>query len=170
VVCTLYDPSSLRVRVDVPQGEVGKVGVGMRAQVLSDSRPGTPYHGEVIRLVHKADIQKVTLQVHVRVEDEDALLRPEMLAQVRFLSSGAGAGRDESGTTTLFVPSRLIVDDKHVWVVEGSSRTAAKRALELGAVHGDEVEVRSGLNASDKLIDQGRERLSEGARLKVREE
>lgn len=167
VVCTLYDPSSMRVRVDVPQGEVSKVGVGMRVDVLADSRPNKPYAGEVIRLVHKADIQKVTLQVHVRIEGADDLLRPEMLVQARFLA--LGGTQASTDTSLVLVPARLI-ENGHVWLVEGASRTAVRRAVERGAAHGELVEVRSGVNASDKLIDSGRAGLSEGARLKIRGE
>jgi RND family efflux transporter MFP subunit len=169
VVCTLYDPRSIRVRVDIPQGEVGKVGVGMRAEILAESRPGRPYRGEVIRLVHKADIQKVTLQVHVRIEDGDALIRPEMLVQARFIAS-ADAAPTASGVRESFaIPARLVIDGGRVWVIDGSSRTARLRTVEVGPRSGDEVEIRSGLNATDKLIDVGREELVEGARVTTRE-
>jgi HlyD family secretion protein len=168
-VCTLFDPKSLRVRVDVPQGDVAKVGVGARAEVLSDSRPGKPYHGTVLRLVQKADIQKVTLQVHVLIEDEDELLRPEMLCQVRFLARGGeGAGAAAGATTAVLVPRELVVDGSKVWVVSGDG-TATLRAVELGGEQGDQVVIRSGINASDKLIASGRENVTEGARVEIRE-
>ncbi|MCY3002813.1 MAG: efflux RND transporter periplasmic adaptor subunit [Planctomycetota bacterium] len=169
VVCTLYDPHSIRVRVDIPQGEVGKVGVGMQAEVLAESRPGKPYRGEVIRLVHRADIQKVTLQVHVRLADGDELVRPEMLVQTRFLSSGSASGGTQDSTNVVLVPARL-VSDGHVWVVDGATGTAAKRKVELGARTGDDVEIKSGVNASDKLIDARGVALEAGARVRGRSE
>lgn len=167
-VCTLFDPRSLRVRVDVPQGEVAKVGVGARAEVLSDSRPGKPYHGEVLRLVQKADIQKVTLQVHVLVEDEDELLRPEMLCQVRFLARGGEGAGATGATTAVLVPRELVVEGSKVWLVSGDG-TATLREVELGGEQGDQVVVASGVNASDKLIAAGRENVSEGVRVEIRE-
>ncbi len=169
VVCTLYDPHSIRVRVDIPQGEVGKVGVGMKAEVLAESRPGRPYHGEVIRLVHRADIQKVTLQVHVRLDDGDELVRPEMLVQARFLSSGSAATGTQASTSVVLVPARL-VSDGHVWVVDGANGTAARRKVEIGARMGDDVELTSGVNASDKLIDARGAALEVGARVRGRNE
>jgi HlyD family secretion protein len=166
-VCTLFDPKSLRVRVDVPQGDVSKVGVGAQAEVLSDSRPGRPYHGSVLRLVQKADIQKTTLQVHVLVEDEDELLRPEMLCQVRFLARGGGPAEAAGGTTAVLVPKELVLEGK-VWVVSGDGK-ATLRTVELGGEQGDHVVVTSGINASDKLITSGRENLAEGTRVEIRE-
>jgi RND family efflux transporter MFP subunit len=169
VVCTLYDPASLRVRVDVPQGEVGKAKLGQRALVLADSRPKTPYAGEVVRVVHKADIQKVTLQVHVRILDGDALLRPEMLCQVRFLASEDALADGTGAVDRLSIPTRL-VDNGAVWVLDGASGRAALRRVEIASSDSEWAEVESGLNASDKLIDAGRERLSVDARVVVREE
>lgn len=166
LVCTLYDPAQLRVRVDVPQGEIGKLSVGQRAEVLAESRPGKPYRGEVSRVVHRADIQKVTLQAHVKLEDADTLLRPEMLCQVRFLSTGATPS--SSNTQRVRIPARFVVDGDSAWIV-GADQTAVLRELELGAKVGDDVEVLAGLNLSDKLIDGGREGLRDGARVKIRE-
>jgi len=56
-VCTLYDPNSLRVRVDVPQANVAGLLVGQRVEILSQSRKGQPYQGEVLRVVQRADIR-----------------------------------------------------------------------------------------------------------------
>jgi len=167
-VCTLYDPRSIRVRVDIPQGEVGKVGVGMQAEVLAESRPGRPYRGEVIRLVHKADIQKVTLQVHVRIAEGDELVRPEMLVQTRFLASGGGAREQGAATSVVLIPARLLLEGNRVWVVDGASGTARLRNITPGSRVGEEVEIREGLNASDKLIDSPSDELVEGARVQIR--
>jgi RND family efflux transporter MFP subunit len=171
LVCTLFDPAHLRVRVDVPQGEIAKANVGQRAEVLAESRTGKPYHGRVLRVVQKADIQKVTLQVHVLLEDADELLRPEMLCQVRFLSSGAGAaGAAATAMQSVLIPARLVQDGSSVWVVDGATRAARKRNVVLGAPQGEWVEVTSGLNVSDKLIDVGREGLKDGSLVRIREE
>jgi RND family efflux transporter MFP subunit len=168
-VCTLYDPNSLRVRVDVPQANVAGLQIGQRVEVLSESRKGQPYQGEVLRVVQRADIQKVTLQVHVRVNDEDELLRPEMLVQARFF--GTGDSDDSSGSseasTLVLIPSRVL-EGETVWVVDGATGLAAKRALTLGNVRGDRTEVLSGLNISDKVVDEGRRQLEEGNRIKIR--
>jgi len=169
LVCTLFDPMHLRVRVDVPQGEIAKANVGQRAEVLAESRTGKPYRGRVLRVVQKADIQKVTLQVHVLLEDADELLRPEMLCQVRFLSTGGPSGLDATGTQSVLIPARLL-DGGKVWVVDGATRAARKRSVVLGATQGEWVEVTSGINISDKLIDDGRNGLTEGAVVRIREE
>jgi multidrug efflux pump subunit AcrA (membrane-fusion protein) len=175
-VCTLYDPTRLRVRVDVPQGDVEKLFVGQAAEVLSESRGGRPYRGEVLRIVQRADIQKVTLEAQVRVFDADGLLRPDMLTQVRFLSARAdGAPVSREGSTgdapralgaaqRIAIPANVL-DGDTLWVYDPVANVAYERTIERGAPlerNGAEglVEVRAGLLLTDKVVDGGRAALS----------
>ena len=175
-VATLYDPRSVRVRVDVPQGELAKLSVGQAARIEADSRPGRPYTGEVTRLVRQADINKVTLQAHVRVTDGDELLRPEMLVQARFLAAPEVVGRSVAGageapaaaTATLLVPAALVRDGS-VWVLDALGKRAERRTVRVGAARGADVEVLDGLNLSDKLIASRLEELEPGTRVEPRE-
>jgi HlyD family secretion protein len=173
-VVTLFDPTRLRVRVDVAQGEVGKLVVGQRVELASEARAGRPYRGELLRVVQKADIQKTTLQAHVRVLDPDELLRPEMLCQARFFALAAPGGPADAGSPAdsalapLEIPRRLLDEQGRVWVVAGDG-TAARRKLDASG-DGEWVRVTSGLNRSDKLVDEGRAALTEGARLRVTKE
>jgi HlyD family secretion protein len=174
VLCTLFDPQSLRLRVDVPQSDVFRLAVGGRAEILIEGRAGQPYAGEIVRVVQKADIQKVTLQVHVRIEGGDGRLRPEMLAQARFLSTDApGAPETGSGPgSSVEIPARVVENGRSVWIVDGVSGRAKRREISLAAgaetAGADQwVLVLSGLDLSDKVIDRGRQDLTEGARLRL---
>lgn len=169
-VATLFDPRSLRVRVDVPQQDLARLAVGQDVLVESDARPGRPYAGTVLRIVQRADIQKVTLQAHVRVLEPDGLLRPEMLVQARFLAAAAEAtAAAEAGlSTAVSIPARLVDAEGRVWVLEPRGGTAARRAVELGARDGESVVVRAGLDLSDKLLDAEGEPLREGQRVRER--
>ncbi|HTF89152.1 MAG TPA: efflux RND transporter periplasmic adaptor subunit [Planctomycetota bacterium] len=171
LVCTLFDPAHLRVRVDVPQADVSKLRVGGTAEIALDVRAGKPYHGEIVRVLEKADIQKVTLQVHVRIDDGDEWVRPEMLAQVRFhaapSASSAEAPNAAASNQRVEVPARVVDAGGRVWIIDGVKGTAQPRKLELGAQSGEWVEVLSGLDVSDKVIDEGRAGLEAGDPVRV---
>ena len=180
-VCSLYDPQSLRIRVDVPQSDVEALALGQEAEILSDSRPGRPYAGRVLRIVQLADIQKVTLEAQVRVLDADELLRPDMLAQVRFYSSArptAAPGSRASTRRRLAVPPDLVTGGA-VWVHDPVGDRAVRRAVRTGsAVTGPDgsalLEIVEGIDWSVELIDEGRVALPadagpEGAPIVVRE-
>ncbi len=172
-VCSLFDPASLRVRVDVPQDEIGQVRVGQMAEILADARPGEPYQGEVIRIVEQADIQKVTLEAQVRVVDADGLLRPDMLTQVRFFTDG-GDGKESSSPSgsSMAAPQtvglrvalpRRVIDGDGVWLFDPVESKARRVGVEVGAAvatpdgkSGEWVEIRRGINLTDKVVDGGR--------------
>ena len=116
--------------------------------------------------MHFADIQKVTLQVHVRVLDPDEWLRPEMLCQVGFRGD-AGVSLATTAADVVLVPARL-VDAGFAWVVTAEGK-ATRRPVKTGARMGDHVEVVDGLNLADKVIDGGRERISEGVCVRTQE-
>ncbi len=167
-VCSLYDPERLRVRVDVPFEEVAATSIGQAAEIVCDARPGRPYRGEVTRRVQLADVQKVTLEVQVRVVDPDEALRPDMVCQVRFLGASNGGPTDPAdGPDSVAIPVRLLVGGDRVWVVGASEARARLRRVEVQQRDGDWVEVSGGLNATDKLIDDGRDRLEEGRRVHI---
>lgn len=172
-VCSLYDPAALRVRVDVPQDDIDRLFVGQRAEIVTNARPDTAYAGEVIRLVQLADIQKVTLEAQVKIKGGDGLLRPDMLAQVRFFGSGqaprgeSGEDSNEGPSTGAFLIPRRLVKDGAVWVLEPVESVARRRELSLGAERGDDIEVLDHMDATTKILDSGGAALSEGTRVKV---
>jgi len=167
-VCSLYDPASLRVRVDVPQDDVDRLFIGQRAEITTNARSDRPYVGEVIRLVQLADIQKVTLEAQVRITDGDGLVRPDMLAQVRFFGNASPSSSSSTSEGRVFLIPVRLVEDSAVWVLDPIRNVAVRRVLELGAERGDEVEVLEHLDATTKILDPGANALSEGARVHVR--
>lgn len=94
IVATLYDPSRLQVRVDVPLADAGGIVIGQACEVTVEVLQGVTLRGVVIRIGHEADIQKNTLEVKVRLIEPPGVLRPEMLARVKLL---AGAVNQAAG-------------------------------------------------------------------------
>ena len=181
VVATLFDPEHLRVRVDVEQSEVRKLALGQHARIAAPTRPGKPYDGEVTRIVAQANVEKVTLQVHVKIAQPDAALRPEMLVEVSFQANEAAAGApgaapgatgaagETPATRAVWIPARLI-EDGAVWIVDAGSGRAARRAVEVATRDGERALVTRGLDLSDKVIDGGRAGLAVGRRLEITNE
>lgn len=173
-VIHVYNPKKLQVRVDVPLADAAKVGVDQPARVIVDVLPDRAFIGRVTRLVHRADISKNTVQVKVAIEKPSALLKPDMLARVKFLATSGGgnqsANKAATGASsasavsgpnmTVFVPKQAIRrggnDDgaaSHAWVVMPGSNRLRRQAVTLGRTsHGDWVAVTQGLNPGDALV------------------
>lgn len=186
-VARLYEPSQLQVRADVPLTDAGKVGIGTRAHITTEAAPNRTFHGEVTRIVHRADIQRNTVQVKVRIDEPNSLLKPDMLTRVRFLSAGETsiAGQDadpatgnaeKAGSLRLYIEERAVInrngDRADVWVVEpgrdGRSSRAVRREITLGDRDGEMVLVRSGLRPGDRLIVNPPDSLASGTRVRLR--
>lgn len=133
-VVHLYDPERLQVRVDVPLADASQVRVGQACEVVVDVLPDQVFMGEVSRITHRADLQKNTLQVKVSVLNPAEILKPEMLARVRFIGTSSGPPVPGltpdalSGDTTVDVASPVLntsrvrvpescLDGQIVWVV-----------------------------------------------------
>ncbi len=159
-VVSLYDPSRLRIRVDVPQSEIGKLAVGAAAEIRAEGVAGEPFRGTIARIVHRADIQKLTVQVHVPVTKPDARLRPEMLCQVRFSGGGAsategaahGAATHSAAAATFVAIPANALRDGAVFVVDPDGRVR-RTSVRRVATDGDRVVV-DGLDLTAKVVTE----------------
>ncbi len=180
-VVHIYDPERLRVRVDVPLADASYISVGQRCEVVVEILPDRVFVGEVLRATHEADLQKNTLEIQVAVHDPDPLLRPEMLARVKFLSSsGSGVGgggeaeRGEAGAQAeALVPAEAVEEDAGralVWVVrERRNDCGSLGPVSVDVIGGGEggwVRVRGGVRPGD-LIAVGLDRPRAGERVVV---
>jgi HlyD family secretion protein len=121
-VIHIFDPERLQVRVDVPLADAAHVRVGQRCEVVVEVLPDRTFSGQVVRITGEADLQKNTLQSKVRIESPSPILRPEMLARVRFLPEGEAPGEGASASVPagrVLVPSEAIDtrDGRRVWLV-----------------------------------------------------
>ncbi len=168
-IVSLYDPTRLRVRVDVAQGDVGRARLGQRAEIMADVRPGKPYVGEITRIVHQADIAKVTLQVHVRIKDVDEVLRPEMLTQVRFYNPEGASSKTGAPALSdaVSIPSAAVVDGA-VWTLDPSDGTVRRTPVTTTPGREGRVVVLKGIDLSSKVVveaEGGLSRLEPGTRV-----
>ena len=170
----LYDPKRLQVRVDVALSAAAQVGVDQEARIIVDVLPDEVFKGKVLRVVHEADIQRNTLQFKVSVDAPSPLLKPEMLARVRFLSPRREV-KGEAAIERIFAPVEAVGSEAGkkvtVWVADLSNNVARRREVTLGAVSlNDLIEVRSGLNAGDRIIVSPTDALAEGQRIRLKGE
>jgi RND family efflux transporter MFP subunit len=169
-IVSLYDPARLQVRVDVALADAGSIVAGQAAEVVVDVLPGKVFTGTVSRVLHVADISKNTLQAKVSIDAPSELMRPEMLARVRFMSSSTQQSSDTKQRSVLHIPRAALVGDS-VWVVEnfdGSVGSAARRTVVSGREAGEGwVEIVEGLNPGDVVITTELAELKPGAKVRA---
>jgi RND family efflux transporter MFP subunit len=98
---------------------------------------------------------------------EDVNILPGMTAQVSITLLSGGGG----GTGGLSIPSAAVFSEGEgktfAWKVDPSSMTVTKVPVELGALSGENIQVKSGLSQGDKIGASGVHHLREG--MKIRE-
>ena len=182
-VARLYDPQKLQARVDVPLADCAKIGVGTRAEIMTEAIPDTTFQGEVSRVVHEANIQRNTVQVKVAIHQPVPTMKPEMLCRVRFVAttttqqdSQSVSGVRHTGSFHLLAPRTAILnltnERGQAWIVDHSNRSsgpvAALRDVTLaGPEHNGLIEITDGLQPGDRIIVDPPTTLKPGVGIRV---
>ncbi len=163
-VATIADLSDLEVEVDVNEAYIGRVRNGQPARVTLDAYPDTTFRGEVRQVMPTADRQRATVQVKVRIVDQDPRILPEMGARVEFTEQAAAGA---PARVRILLPAEAAREESgqsYVWLVRGGK--LERRDVELGPVSGDRREVRSGLSGGERVVIDGPANLRAGMKVK----
>ena len=163
-VVNLADMSTLEVEADVSESSLYKIKTKQPCEIQLDALPDTRLAGEVSRIVPTVDRAKATILVKVRFLHPDQRVLPDMSAKVAFLSQEIPADRQKP---VLAVRADAVVDNAIYRVEQG---IAHRVSVQLGEKLGDLVEVKSGLNAGDRVVSKPDPKLKDGAKVTVAEQ
>jgi RND family efflux transporter MFP subunit len=155
-VVELVALDELEVRVEVPERHYSSLSPGAPAQVTFESLPGLEVKGKVSAIVPRAETQARTFPVKVRIPGGGGRIGVGMLAQVAM-----PAGESYRATV---IPKDAVVSqgrEKVVYLLNGDG-TVSPVPVETGAGVGVWVAVNGGIQAGQKVITRGNERLFPG--------
>ena len=154
--------STLRLQVDVPQSEAVNIQNGQKASIMVKERLGREYTGTIVRSASSLDSAARTMLTEVQVDNRDGSLLPGMYAQVKFILAGQ--------RTSLIIPtSSLVIDHSgmHVVTVQKDEKIHFAPVV-IGRDMGTQMEVLSGIQASDTLVASPSDLLHEGQQVEAR--
>jgi len=162
-VIGVLDLNPVKVRVAIPESEIGKVQQGARATVSIPSLDGREFEGKVEAVGVAADPASRTYTVKITVPNPQHVLRAGMVAETRIYGSAM--------VNALTVPGDAVVRDAHgvtnVYVYEPTRQRVYARRVEVGAPINNEIEIRVGLNGSEQVVVAGQQNVREGSPAKV---
>ena len=167
-ISTIVDMSSLEIEVDVNESYINRVEDGQSVTATLDAYPDWRIPAKVITTVPTADRQKATVLVRIGFVELDPRILPDMGVKVAFLQAAAAPADDEV-TVRLVIPKsapRSTTGSPVVYVIKDDH--VERRAISLGAIDGDVVEVISGLTAGERIVTDGPPDLADGDRVVVR--
>ena len=161
-VIGVLDLNPVKVRVAIPESEIGKVQQGARATVTIPSL-GRDFEGKVEAVGVTADPSSRTYTVKIAVENPQRLLRAGMVAEARIYGSAM--------VNAITVPGDAVIRDARgvtqVYVVEPTRQRVYARRVEVGALVNNEVEIRNGLDGSEQVVVAGQQNVREGSPAKI---
>jgi len=162
-VVVLMRLNPARVRVGVPEAEIGKVKTGLRARVRIPSLGGREFPARVELVGFAAEPQSRTFPVRLLAPNPALELRAGMIAEAEIDSDA----RVEVRT----VPADAVWRDPqgvtHVYVYSpGKGRVYARR-VRTGRGAGREVEIVEGLEADDLVVVGGQHKVKDGVRVEA---
>jgi RND family efflux transporter MFP subunit len=151
---------TLRVFVNVPQGEVAGIEPGMSCSVEVAEFRSKKFEGKVTRTANALDTASRTLLTEIQVANPSRVLLPGMYATVRF--------QIRRVQPPLLIPSAAFRNTQKGPMVallrEGSS--VHMQPVKLGRDYGAQIEVIEGLKAGQKLITNWTDEVKEGIKVK----
>jgi cobalt-zinc-cadmium efflux system membrane fusion protein len=144
-VMTVADLSTVWLSANVAERDLAQVAVGQKTSITVDAWPGKSFDGKVAYVGAVLDPETRTVQVRVAIDNRAGAFKPGMFAHAGF----AGTSR-----RALLVPASAVLQSGPSTrvMVERSPLRFEPRTVEVGASHGEQVEIVSGLKAGERIV------------------
>ncbi len=156
----LQHTDTLRIFVNVPQNFLQLVKAGMEGDLLVREAGDKPFASKVTRHAGALDPATRTVLVELQVPNPDNRLLPGMYGQVKFHLVNPEPNIIIPGTALM-----ISGDGIRVAALDGNDVVRIKQ-IHLGRDYGKEVEVVAGLQEKERVINNPRDTLQDGAKVK----
>jgi RND family efflux transporter MFP subunit len=166
-VVTIADMSSLQVEADVSESNIERITPNQNCEITLDAYPEKRYQGYVAKIVPTADRAKATVMVKVGFASYDSRVLPEMSAKVLFLTKAADPNSLEM-KPMLMVPMTAVADRGGRKVLyRVADGKASEVTVQTGKISGAFLEITSGIQSGEKVIEKVTEEIVDGAKVKA---
>ena len=161
-VVSILDISAVKVKVAVPEAEVGAITANTPSTIQVDAI-GRSFKGGHIEKGVVADALTHTYDVRIQVANGERRLLPGMVASVRFAATEPQLA--EQGVTAPVTAVQKQADGRlFVWTVTKDG-TAHRTTVSTGATQGNRIVLSDGVAAGQRIVTEGYQKLSEGTKV-----
>jgi RND family efflux transporter MFP subunit len=160
-IVAIADMKTVKVIVPVAEKYGAYLAVGTHARITVDTFKDRQFEAKVYSVHPALDEHTHTMQVEIRLENDELLLKPGMFARVTLITE-----RKED----VVVVARDVVlggkiDKHYVYTVEDG--IAHKRFVQVGITEAARYEITDGLKAGETLVVNGMNYLEDGTKVEV---
>jgi membrane fusion protein, multidrug efflux system len=155
VITTLDDTSVIKLDFSVPENFVASLREGLSVRATAPAFPGRTFNGKVASIDSRVDMNTRSVLVRALLANEDGALKPGM-----FLNVALANDERES----LVIPEEALTPEaerQYVFVVADGK--AQRREVRIGVRRPGSVEVLAGLEAGERVIVEGTQKVRDGA-------
>lgn len=162
-LCTVLASAPVWASLSVPEADAPRLRSGLVASIALAATDSPSVAGTIEAILPQADALTRSFAVRVRLANEDG----------RFRVGNVITGRLQTGSSrkVILLPPAVVQrfpdGALFVWVVEAAHPTASRRIVTAGRVQETGIEITSGLQAGDRVIDSGTTPLHDGMAVQI---
>lgn len=145
---TVADLSTVWVRADFPEQQIGKLKAGLAVEIRVAAYPETIFQGDITYIGAMIDPATRTVTARLQIPNSDRRLRPEMFAEVTVHT------QEQSVLAIPRVALQQVGTRTMVFVTRGPRRFEWFEVT-LGESSEEYVEVKAGLKEGDEVVTEG---------------
>lgn len=155
----LVDIRQVYIKISVPENEVAKIVKGMKAIFKVSALNDKEFKGIVANISPVADRISRTYEAKILVPNTDLAIKPGMVCDVKMEAA--------MEKEMILVPYQSVTMDSEnhafVFLVDETAKRAKKQVIQTGQYQDAGLEVISGLNPGQIIVNGGKEKLSDNS-------
>jgi membrane fusion protein (multidrug efflux system) len=160
-IVTVADIKTVKVIVAAAERYSEQILVGTPAIIKVDALPEKVFTAKVYSIYPALDEQTNAVQVEIRLENDQLLLKPGMFARVTLII--------KQKDNTVVIPRDVVlggkIDPYYVYVV--NNNIAHKTLVQIGITQADKYEILDGLKPGQTLVVNGMSFLKDGTKVEI---
>jgi cobalt-zinc-cadmium efflux system membrane fusion protein len=147
-IFTISELDDVWVMANVFETDIAKIKEGFEADVVTVSYPDQPFHGKIDKIYNFLDPVTKTMQVRIKIDNPQMLLKPEMFATVYV--------KYKDKEEKIAVPSAAVIFDnsKNFLLVFKDKYNISVRQVDVYKISGNTTYMASGVAAGEKVISK----------------
>jgi len=154
-VATIVRTSTLRLKIDIPEQNIGKVATGQGISLQTSAYPDRNFVGTVVRISPSLNPTARTLTVEAEVQNIEGLLKPGQFAIVRITQS-----KPEPAVIVPVAAVKAVGEKNSVFIVKDGA--AREQFVQLGLLENDMIQVKQGVVEGDMVATSNINVLTDG--------
>lgn len=156
-VFVIYNIDTMKIFSEIPEKNYSSLKKGLNCEITIDALPGKKFSGFVYNIRPVIDPMTRTTQVEIRIPNPSHKIVPGMFSKVDVVFN-----RKDN---VMIVPFDAVIGDKDFYVFVNDNGIARKKPVTVGVLEENNIEIKSGLTKTDKVIVVGQRVLRDGTNI-----